>query len=220
MSRALYRRTAPRRRSKCRCTPVFFMITKANGEVDSTWLGIDTLSTYCMTNDLNDFIGKMKPMNEMVAGVSSNKASITAKGSGIFKNQDDQGVTCNIYVPELYYCESVPYKVLSPQHLDCTWRARRIGTFSEATDEVGILLMWKDKSREHTKRVVHTGRSGIPLCHTAPSYKKYKKLLVQEKKYQEDDEKSSTGTARGKRIGFRNQGKGSTHPELKNETHR
>jgi hypothetical protein len=71
MSRALYRRTVPRRKSKCRCTPVLCMITEVNGEVDSTWLGIDTLSTYCMTNDLNDFIGKTKPINEKVTGVSS-----------------------------------------------------------------------------------------------------------------------------------------------------
>jgi hypothetical protein len=142
-----------------------------------------------MTNDLNDFIGKTKPMNKKVTGVSNNKASITAKGSGNFKIEDDQGVTCNIYVHHLYYCDSVPYKVLSPQNLDSTWRARRIGTFSEATDGVGTLLMWKNKSGEYTKRVVHTGRSGIPLCHTAPSYKKYKEFLVQEKKYQEDDKK-------------------------------
>jgi hypothetical protein len=68
MSRALYRRTVPRRKRKCRCTQAHCMITEVNGKVDSTWLGIDTLSTYCMTNDLNDLIGKTKPMNEKVTG--------------------------------------------------------------------------------------------------------------------------------------------------------
>jgi hypothetical protein len=74
------------------------MISQVQGEIDSSWLGIDTLSTYCMTNDLNDFVGRSTPTNEKVSGVSSTKASITRK----FTVLDDEGVQCELYIPVLY----------------------------------------------------------------------------------------------------------------------
>jgi hypothetical protein len=68
---------------------------------DSTWLGVDTLSTYCITNDENDFVGKTQDVSAGITGISGtdSKASITKTGSGVFKILDDLGETCTIPVP-------------------------------------------------------------------------------------------------------------------------
>jgi Reverse transcriptase (RNA-dependent DNA polymerase) len=166
------------------------LLTEVDGAIDSSWLGIDTLSTYCLTNDMNDFVGSTEPMDAKIVGVSNDQAKIFKKGKGVFRIQDDKGVQCNLYLPELFYCPTVPYKVLSPQHVDATWRKYNLGIFSEATDSRGTLILWQyQNGTKHTKRIKHTTKSGIPLCHTAPSYEKYKKFLRTEGQYQEDDRK-------------------------------
>jgi hypothetical protein len=149
-----------------------YLISQVKGELDSTWLGIDMLSTYCMTNDKEDFVGHTKPMDEKVLGVSNDRAKITMYGEGRYLIQDDQGVQCELPISESYYCESVPYKVLSPQHIDKLWRGEGTGTFSEVTDSCSTIIMWQySNGTKHTKRISHTNKSGIPLCQTAPKYK-------------------------------------------------
>jgi hypothetical protein len=108
-------------------------------------IGIDTLSTYCLTNNLNDFSGTTIDLNERVLGVSDTEARITKKGHGIFYILDDQGMKCELEIPELYYCDTVPYRILSPQHLDLMWRTEGIGTFQEHTDSTGTKLTWTDQ---------------------------------------------------------------------------
>jgi hypothetical protein len=76
---------------------------------DCTWLGIDTLSTYCITNDLQDFTTTTIDVNEGVTGIGGKKsksATITKEGSGVFKIVDDLGVTCKIPIPRLFYCKT------------------------------------------------------------------------------------------------------------------
>jgi hypothetical protein len=49
------------------------------------------------------------------------------------------------------------------------------------------MLVWVDSyGTKHTKRISHTNQSGTPLCQTAPTYKKYKRLL-QTDEYSADD---------------------------------
>jgi hypothetical protein len=51
------------------------------------------------------------------------------------------------------------------------------------------MLVWVDSyGTKHTKRINHANKSGIPLCQTAPTYKKYQKFL-KEDKYSADDNK-------------------------------
>jgi hypothetical protein len=64
-----------------------------------------------------------------------------------------------------------------------------LGTLSEATDSIGTLLTWNDEEgTKHTKRIYHTSSSDIPLCHTAPTYGRYKKFLKNSDRYRVDDE--------------------------------
>jgi hypothetical protein len=143
-------------------------------------IGIDTLSTYCLTNDMTDFDSDtIKPVHHHVTGIAGkNSSSISYEGAGKFKIMDDDGQVRTIPLPELYYCSTVPYKIISPQHIDQCWRKSKIGTFSTSTDGNGTMLVWTDQNKKrYVKTVPHCDKSNIPVCRSSPSYGKYRKYL-------------------------------------------
>jgi hypothetical protein len=77
-------------------------------------LGIYTLSTYFLTNDMGDIIkGTGSEVQANVTGIGGRKSStITYVGAGTFRIIDDTGQTCELPVPELYYCPTVPYRII------------------------------------------------------------------------------------------------------------
>jgi Reverse transcriptase (RNA-dependent DNA polymerase) len=155
---------------------------------DSSWLGIDTFSTYCMTNDMNDFDGKPTAIHKTATGVlgSSKKAIISYYGPGTFYIMDDAGEICPIQMTELYFCDTVPYRLISPHHLDTMWRQYKQGEFTSTTNNNGTLLTWVDKfGSKHTKTIKHTNKSHVPLCYAAPDYQGYKNFL---QSYQDTDD--------------------------------
>ena len=81
---------------------------------DSVPIGIDTLSTYCMTNDLGDFQGTPESCTCSVLGVNNNTAVISKRGTGSYKILDQNGMSHTWIIPDLYYCATTPYRVISP----------------------------------------------------------------------------------------------------------
>jgi hypothetical protein len=65
-----------------------------------------------MTNNKEDFIGSTKPMEKKVLGVRNYRAKITKYANRRYVIQDNKGVQCKLPISRLYYCESVPYKVI------------------------------------------------------------------------------------------------------------
>jgi hypothetical protein len=84
---------------------------------DSVPIGIDTLSTYCMTNDLADFCGTPKDCTCKVLGVNNTTELISKISIGSYTILDQSGMRHTWVIPELYYCLTTPYRVISPQHL-------------------------------------------------------------------------------------------------------
>jgi Reverse transcriptase (RNA-dependent DNA polymerase) len=147
-------------------------------------IGIDTLSTYCMTNCIKDYIETPRNTYQSIKGISDSSAAVTKIGEGNFVLLDDQGMKCKIRIPELYYCSTAPYRIISPQHLDSMWRERGIGTFKESTCGTHTKISWVDEYGDsHTKTINHTTKSGVPVCVTAPCYDKYKEFLAQHQEY-------------------------------------
>jgi hypothetical protein len=145
---------------------------------ENKYIGIDTLSTYCMTNSLEDFIETPRSTNQSVTGISDSSARITKIGKGHFYILDDLGMKCELVIPELYYCRTAPYRIISPQHLDKMWRESQMGWFEEATNSQYTIIRWEDEYGDtHVKTIKHTTTSGVPVCPTAPDYTRYKKLL-------------------------------------------
>jgi hypothetical protein len=84
----------------------------------------------------------VKNVHHKITGIGgANSATISHEGAGRFKMTDDNGRTHTTPVPELLYCGTVPYKIISPQHIDQCWRKSNIGTFSTATDGDGTILL-------------------------------------------------------------------------------
>jgi hypothetical protein len=156
---------------------------------NSTWVEIDTFSTYCLTNEMKDFSSPSNRVRANVTGVAGKDSStITYQGEGVFRVVDDYGETCKIPIPYLYYCETVPYKVISPRHLDKCWKETGTGKFKSTTSSESMVIEWTDaRGNEHTKTISHTTKSGIPVCYTAPSYARYKKYVRKRTDLSGDD---------------------------------
>jgi hypothetical protein len=108
--------------------------------------------------------------------VSNVPTSITHKGEASYKITDDLGCTHVFHVPEMYYCPTVPYRVLSPQSLDKQWRLCKMGTVSEGTSSKSTILYWTNKrGTEYTKLIKQNDKSSVPMFLTQPSIEQYQK---------------------------------------------
>jgi hypothetical protein len=115
--------------------------------------------------------------------VSSVPTSITYKGEVKYIVTDDQGNTHALRVLEMYYCPSIPYRVLSPQSLDKQWRTHRIGTVSEQTSSDGTILYWTNKKgTQYSKTIKHSDRSSVPMFLTKPSISHYQQFRQSDKR--------------------------------------
>jgi hypothetical protein len=117
-------------------------------------IGIDTLTTYCMTNCMNDYIQEPRDTKQAITGISDSTAMVTKVGKGIFNILDDMGMKCQIPIPELYYCSTAPYRIISPQHLDAMWQEQGMGTFEESTNGKHTRIKWIDElGHSHSKTI-------------------------------------------------------------------
>jgi hypothetical protein len=119
----------------------------------------------CLTNDLSDFSRKPTRCNRSVLGVSKVPTSITHRGEATDTVTDDLGRDHKLVVPEIYYCPTLPYRVLSPQSLDRQWRAKCMGTISESTNSNKTVLQWTSREgKQYSKSIIHSPRSAVPRC--------------------------------------------------------
>jgi Reverse transcriptase (RNA-dependent DNA polymerase) len=174
------RNTKNFKNDKLCCTTINNTIeSMAKYDSDSVLIGIDTLSTYCLTNNTSDFDASPTPIHEDVRGVSNLPAHVTLKGKGTYKILDDNGVLHVFQIPELYYCKTVPYRVISPQHLDRMWKQKKIGRMKEVTNSECTIISWSNNNgKVFQKTIDHKNTSEVPLMRTAPSYNKYQKHLT------------------------------------------
>jgi hypothetical protein len=119
---------------------------------DNTWVGIDSLSTYCITNDLRDFTETPTSIRREVRGIQNIPATITYVGRGSFAIIDDDGQNCEIKIKQLYYYSSASVKILSPQHVDKMWRDDDNKNFFTATiNSDGCKIEWMFKGHPHSR---------------------------------------------------------------------
>jgi hypothetical protein len=81
-------------------------------EEDCDWIVVDTFLTYCLTNNMNDFYPKPQHCNHRVLVVSNTPRNITYGGQAAYTVTDNNGSTHVLHVPEMYYCATIPYRVL------------------------------------------------------------------------------------------------------------
>ena len=69
----------------------------------------------CITNNLTDFVGRARHINQQIKGISGH-AQATHKGTVQWKIKDDTGKVHSIHIKGTYYMTNVPNQILSPQH--------------------------------------------------------------------------------------------------------
>jgi hypothetical protein len=91
---------------------------------DSAWIGVNSLSTYCITNSMQDYISKPTPIRQNIKGINATPAQTTCVGKGSYQILDSRGRHHKFIINKLYYCATSPMKILSPQHLDQIWKSK------------------------------------------------------------------------------------------------
>ena len=78
-------------------------------------LMIDNGALACITNNLTDFIGRARRINQRIKGIAGH-AQAMHKGTVQWKIKDGTDKVHLIHIKDTYYMANVPNRILSPQH--------------------------------------------------------------------------------------------------------
>ena len=78
-------------------------------------LMIDDGAPSCITNDLKDFVGRSRHINQQIKGIAGH-AQATHRGTVQWKIEDDTGKVHSININGTYYMAGMPNRILLPQH--------------------------------------------------------------------------------------------------------
>jgi Reverse transcriptase (RNA-dependent DNA polymerase) len=155
---------------------------------DSSWIGIDSLSTYCITNSVHDFTEPPTKIRQLIKGINSTPAHVTNVGKGVFKILDSQGRHHNFQIDKLYYCATSPMKIISPQHLDKMWKNKNSShRLMSAVDSDGCMLQWTYKNKIFNKFIPINKRTGVPMFNSSPGYKRIYNYIATHPELNQDD---------------------------------
>ena len=140
---------------------------------DSFLIGIDNCSSYSMTNDKTDFTDKPQKVNQAVRGVKG-KTQVSLRGTVKWSWNDDEGNLHTEILPNVYYCESLPFRILSPQHWAQTRKRKGRGRAHADTDDTQTILYWQDAdARLYTKSIPLDTSANVSIFRSAPGFTKY-----------------------------------------------
>jgi hypothetical protein len=92
---------------------------------------------------MDDYIEKPTRIKQQIKGINDTPAQVKFVGKGIYQILDSNGIKHNFIIDNLYYCPTVPVRVLSPQHLDAMWRKQTsYHRFSVMLNSEGCLMTW------------------------------------------------------------------------------
>ena len=157
---------------------------------DSTWVGIDSLSTYCITNDINDYAESPSAIRREVRGIQKDPALITYVGKGRFRITEEEGAVVELPIDRLYYCSTAPVKIISPQHLDKMFKINSSKDYFRASiDSNGCTIKWALQGKEHYKQLKINNKTGVPVCKTAPGFNNVLKYIKSNVTIMDDENK-------------------------------
>ena len=137
-------------------------------DTDSFLIGIDNHASYSMTNNIKDFIGAPTKVNVWVKGIQGHSTS-ALKGTVQWDITDDTGQRHSIVLPNTYYIESLPFRLLSPQHFAQARQSQETsstGTVSYTTAD-SVVLLWNNQQH---RRTVPLNAANVAVFRSAPSY--------------------------------------------------
>ena len=143
-------------------------------DTDSFPLFVDACASACISNDKDDFVGDLQPINIDVNGVGGS-ATTTHKGTLRWVIEDDNGLATELLIPDSYLAPNVDIKVFSPHHI-----AQKIGNKMSyrSGDWEGYLTWQSSDSAEHSRVIPYDIRLNIPIMNSAASYKEVRTYLA------------------------------------------
>lgn len=146
----------------------FISLDDPEFDSDSFQVGVDNHASFCMTNDTNDFIGDIKVIDCSISGVKLAKA--TMKGTVRWTIEDDEGGPHSMVIHNVHYCSTLPYRLISPQHL-----AKEYGDISgtgETTTGDTCTLFWCNRRYRRTL-VLRARHANVPMMRTRAGYEHF-----------------------------------------------
>jgi hypothetical protein len=131
-------------------------------DTDSFLMALDNCSSFCLTNNLRDFIGTPRKVKKDLLGIG--KMRVCYEGTVMWSFEDDDGVVHDWPIPNTNYSPDIPVCLFSPQH----WaQVNRDKHAYSVTDADKITLIWDGHIR-----TVPLNSSNVGFLHSAPGYRK------------------------------------------------
>ena len=149
------------------CSTVTCLPCMTAFDTDSYPIRIDNHSSYCVTNNRNDFIGDLIPFRASIKGIVGS-VKVKYRGTVKWSWQDDNGQVTTHYIPDTLYMPTSPDRILSPQHWSQD-RAQDVDDSAHAiTDHSSLKLVWNDG--EFVKTVPLNPHTNVAIMYSTPSY--------------------------------------------------
>jgi hypothetical protein len=140
-------------------------------DTDSKPVGIDNRCSACISHDVTDFIGEIRPSNRWIKGFGGSRTTNVQTGTlQQWLLEDDKGKVHTFRIPNSYYVEQGGVRLLSPQHCAKTQSdTERRGTGSETTSKQ-VELFWGGRK---FKKTVPMDASNVATLCLAPGYTRF-----------------------------------------------
>jgi hypothetical protein len=133
-------------------------------------IAIDSACSYCITNDMQHFVGDIEQVNVAVKGIGGKVVSATLKGTVKWSFANDEGIVHDEYIPNTYYNAESPYCLYSPQHVAQSTNdhhPERNGTYCVTYADT-LELHWNQRTQKRTVRIDPS--TNIFVMQSAPTY--------------------------------------------------
>ena len=145
-------------------------------DTDSYSIGIDNRASYCISPQINDFVGPMTETTRTIKGFMGSTTRTFQRGTVKWKWDDDQGNTHTFKVPGTYYIPDTDQRLLSPQHWAQTQGDNKpIQGTGETTNARTTTLYWNQHKYKKTCRISH--RNNVATFMTSGGYDKYSQFI-------------------------------------------
>jgi hypothetical protein len=136
-------------------------------DADSITLALDNCSSFCLTNNLNDFIGKPRKVRKGLSGLGS--AQVQYEGTVRWAFEDDEGRVHSWDMPNTNYSPDIPIRLFSLQHwAQCN---RQLGAHSDTNGD-RVTLEW-----DGHVRTVPLNSANVAFLRTASGYRGSGKII-------------------------------------------
>ena len=153
------------------------MVRATTFNSDSMPIMVDDGASACITNTMEDFVGKTQCINQKVNGIAGN-AQATCQGMVHWQIEDDDGVQHTLKIKGCYYIETIPTRIFSPQYFaqlsnDHTPLPEGMGAIMLSRN---ITLFWHQ--HHFTKTIPLDPKMNVGLTYLVPGANRFKAFLV------------------------------------------